>query len=325
LDRWIWEKVIKEKDLLSSYHANVRHEVIRIVGLILTSYRIEVTIDEVLEAYLKVVGKLEDFNPQSKVNQSDEQDLKNGALKIILLLATKLLKDENYGYKSCFEWLVPYCLKVVNLRGTPTDQGVETVCRRFLRQIVSTIVVDEQEQMDYFSLLQRNSKYNVEMVLNLLPLFTWMNVFLISQAVIQKQLKFAWKYLETEQTSENTKFIRKAAAKLIAALFQMGHVSIKTIQKKLTKLQNKHGKVCILTSLILTEPYDVPKWLPTIFVQLSFYAGDKTVAIKSEIQDCLKEFKRTHTVGWDVVYKPKFNEEQLEAFYELGEPPSYFA
>jgi len=260
------------------------------MGLILTSYRPEVTIDEVLEAYLEVVGKLEDFNPQSKVNQSDEQDLKNGALKIILLLATRLLKDENYGFKSCFEGLVPYCLKVVNLRGTPTDQSVETVCRRFLRQIVSTIVVDEKDQMEYLTLLQRNSKH-----------------------------------LETEQTSENTKFIRKAAAKLIAALFQMGHVSIKTIQKKLTKLQNKHGKICVLTSLILTEPYDVPKWLPNIFVQLSFYAGDKAVAIKSEIQECLKEFKRTHTVGWDVVYKPKFDQEQLEAFYELGEPPSYFA
>ena len=105
----------------------------------------------------------------------------------------------------------------------------------------------------------------------------------------------------------------------------MGHVSTKTIQKKLTKCKNIHGKICVITSLILTEPYDVPKWLPEMFVQLSQYSGNKTVSIKSEIQECLKEFKRTHQVGWDVVYKPKFNEEQLEAFYELGEPPSYFA
>jgi hypothetical protein len=324
LDKWIWEKVIKDKNLFSSYHANVRHEVIKIVGMIITSYRPEVSIDEILESYLTVIGDLKDFSPQSKVNQSDEQDLKNGALKIILLLCTKLLKSENHGYDSAFEKLIPYTLKVVNLRGTPTDAGVETVCRRFLRQIVSTIVVDEQEQMDYFELWQRSSKYNVEMVLNLLPLFTWMNVFLISPAVIQKQLKFALKHLETEHTSENTKFIRKAAAKLISAMFQVGLVTNKTIQKKLTKCKNAHGKVCVLTSIILTEPYDVPKWLPELFVQLCQFSGDKQVSIKSEVEECVKEFKRTHTVGWDVVYKPKFNEEQLEAFYELGEMPSYF-
>lgn len=160
--------------------------------------------------------------------------------------------------------------------------------------------------------------------LSALPLFTWMNVFLISPAVIQKQLKFALKHLETEHTAENTKFIRKAAAKLVSAMFQVGLVTNKTIQKKLSKCKNVHGKICVLTSLILTEPYDVPKWLPELFVQLSHYSGDKQVSIKSEVEDCVKEFKRTHTVGWDVVYKPKFNEEQLEAFYELGEMPSYF-
>ena len=49
----------------------------------------------------------------------------------------------------------------------------KTVCRRFLRQIVSTIVIDEKEQMDYFELMQRNSKHNIEMVLNLLK--SWSN------------------------------------------------------------------------------------------------------------------------------------------------------
>ena len=37
-----------------------------------------------------------------------------------------------------------------------------------------------------------------------------------------------------------------------------------------------------------------------MFVQLSQYSGNKTISIKSEIQECLKEFKRTHQVGWDV-------------------------
>ena len=92
-----------------------------------------------------------------------------------------------------------------------------------------------------------------------------MNVFLIDHALIEKMLKFAWKHLENEQN----KFIRKAAAKVITAIFQMGHITHQKIHKRLRKVTNRHGIVCVLTNMILTEPYDIPTWLPLIFVQLS--------------------------------------------------------
>ena len=133
-------------------------------------------------------------------------------------------------------------------------------------------------------------------------------------------LKFSWQLLDNGQN----KFIRTAAAKVISAVFQFGHITIEKIQKRLKKINNRHGTVCVLANMILTEPYSIPSWLPNIFIQLTRYNYDRDVAIKSELEECIKDFKRTHQVGWDAVHKAKFTGEQLEAFYELGDAPSYF-
>ena len=106
-------------------------------------------------------------------------------------------------------------------------------------------------QEKLISSISSNAFRNPEVALNLLPIFSWANMFLLSDTSKKAIKKLAMQYIEN-----SNQFIRRGAATLLASLFQFNLISKKEIDKLVNKkLQNVHSKVAILTGIILTEPY----------------------------------------------------------------------
>ncbi|OII76290.1 hypothetical protein cand_010480 [Cryptosporidium andersoni] len=81
-----------------------------------------------------------------------------------------------------------------------------------------------------------------------------------------------------------------------------------------------------LISLILSQPYTVPSWLPEVITFVASNANKKAPGlIKRQIEACIQEFFKTHQDGWDFIHKHKFSSHQLEILDIYKGRPSYFA
>jgi len=96
----------------------------------------------------------------------------------------------------------------------------------------------------------------------------------------------------------------------------------KQVETSENVLQQRHGAIFGLCSLVLSCPYDVPQWMPELLVKLSTYINDP-VPIKNTVKDTFSEFWRTHQDMWPFL-KSKFNEEQLYTINELVLSPNYY-
>ncbi|KAK0164442.1 hypothetical protein PV328_003071 [Microctonus aethiopoides] len=101
-------------------------------------------------------------------------------------------------------------------------------------------------------------------------------------------------------------------------------------KKSKTKVKNnpdnlrlKHAGILGLCAFIQAHPYDVPKYVPSIFEDLNLSLNDPQ-PIPTTIRKTLGDFKRTHYDGW-TTHAQCFTEEQLGILQDLAVPPSYYA
>jgi len=51
----------------------------------------------------------------------------------------------------------------------------------------------------------------------------------------------------------------------------------------------------VRANAVLTQPYGVPEWLPSVLLELSQHTNDPD-PIKKTVQELFSEFRRTHQV-----------------------------
>lgn len=84
----------------------------------------------------------------------------------------------------------------------------------------------------------------------------------------------------------------------------------------------QHGAVLGLSACILSQPYDVPPWIPDMLMVLSRYAQEPP-PVRTTVTRTFGDFKRTHADTW-LLHKDEFTAEQLEVLSELTSSASYF-
>ncbi|XP_037134484.1 proteasome activator complex subunit 4B-like isoform X1 [Syngnathus acus] len=76
-----------------------------------------------------------------------------------------------------------------------------------------------------------------------------------------------------------------------------------------TDLVRRHAGVLGLSACILSSPYDVPKWMPNILMDLSDHLNDPQ-PIELTVKKTLSEFRRTHHDNWQE-HRQRFTDDQL--------------
>jgi hypothetical protein len=84
-----------------------------------------------------------------------------------------------------------------------------------------------------------------------------------------------------------------------------------------------HSGILGLCAIIEAYPYDVPKFVPDILIELEKHLHDPQPVPKT-IKKTLQEFKRTHQDNW-TEHKLKFTEDQLIIMTDLLVSPNYYA
>jgi len=80
-------------------------------------------------------------------------------------------------------------------------------------------------------------------------------------------------------------------------------------------LQVMHGAVLGLRALVMSSPYEIPKWLPGILMSLVRVGTEKGLVGRT-VTECLSDFRRTHD-NLDVV-KSKLSVEEWEAIRDVA-------
>lgn len=89
------------------------------------------------------------------------------------------------------------------------------------------------------------------------------------------------------------------------------------------QLAQFHAGILGLCSFVEAYPYDVPKFVPDILIELEKHLHDPQ-PIPKTIKNMFQEFKRTHMDNW-AEHKQKFTDEQLVAMTDLLVSPNYYA
>jgi len=77
----------------------------------------------------------------------------------------------------------------------------------------------------------------------------------------------------------------------------------------------RHAGVLGVSAAVLSSPYDIPQWMPETLSELSTHMNDPT-PIKESVRATFAEFWRTHLDEWEINFKPKFSEKQLDYVLE---------
>ena len=103
--------------------------------------------------------------------------------------------------------------------------------------------------------------------------------------------------------------------------------SISSLRKTLTTnkqaMAEFHSGILGLCAIVEAYPYDVPKFVPEILIELEKHLHDPQ-PIPKTIKKTLQEFKRTHQDNW-AEHKLKFTEDQLLIMTDLLVSPNYYA
>ncbi|KAL8129180.1 hypothetical protein V2J09_018335 [Rumex salicifolius] len=174
--------------------------------------------------------------------------------------------------------------------------------------------------------------------LTFLRTFMYRHTFILSL----EEKKKIWAKVERLLT-DNQIEVREHAAGVLAGLMKGGdenlatefrnrtfkeanHIWKKRKQSKASgsySLSNIHGAALALTSCVLSDPYDMPSWLPEHVTLLARFVAEPT-PVKSTVTKAIAEFRRTHADTWNI-QKDQFTEDQLEVLADTSSSSSYFA
>lgn len=84
-----------------------------------------------------------------------------------------------------------------------------------------------------------------------------------------------------------------------------------------------HGIVLSLSAIILSVPYDIPRWLPDMVTLLAEFANEPW-PVRRTVTKTIGDFRHTHSDVWEY-QKDSFTDQQLEVLSNLTSSATYFA
>lgn len=172
--------------------------------------------------------------------------------------------------------------------------------------------------------------------LTFLQPFMYRHKFILS-SLDQKSL---WDKV-VDLTSDPQLEVREAAAKTLSGMMKGAEMTFaKPFRQKITDeaallkrdrlkkggarwIPTIHGVVLGLSAVILSVPYDMPRWLPEMVTLLAEFSSEPW-PVRGTVTKTIGDFRHTHSDMWEF-QKDCFTEQQLEVLSNLTSSATYFA
>ncbi|XP_008550347.1 proteasome activator complex subunit 4 [Microplitis demolitor] len=235
--------------------------------------------------------------------------------------------------------IIPGCAKLLpilcQLENCDTDDELRATCTRSLASIAQALTLprDIDAILDALLDISKASSWSSRATcLSFIEVFVFhnMGVIVSNESWVERIQEIVLRLLADERLE-----VREKAGQVLCGLLHCAFldeqeallnefkVKSKIKIKNPNDLRIRHAGVLGLCAFIRAHPYDVPKYVPSIFEYLNMRLNDPQ-PVPSTIRKTLGDFKRTHYDGW-TSHAQSFTEEQLCILQDLNVPPSYYA
>ncbi|XP_034942579.1 proteasome activator complex subunit 4-like [Chelonus insularis] len=331
-----------EQMLLTNPFQNVRHTLgLLLMTIFMADYstgdfqsnpptpRARELMDRILPRLIKLKDDFtENGNEQETLVRTNDIAILKTVCKWLLLSSLVLSKVPIPGSEK----LLPILCQLENCEA---DDELRTTCKRTLAAMAEAITLPQNmgEILDALVDISNATSWSTRAsCLSFIEVFVFHNMAIIisNPEWVSKVQEIVLRLLKDERLE-----VRENAGQVLCGLL---HCTFLPEQKILLKefefkskvrvfnpedLRLRHAGILGLCAFVRAHPYDVPKYVPSIFERLSSCLNDPQ-PIPSTIRRTLLDFKRTHYDGW-TSHAQCFTKEQLEVLQDLSVPPSYYA
>ncbi|KAF7990670.1 hypothetical protein HCN44_000475 [Aphidius gifuensis] len=264
-----------------------------------------------------------------------ELDGKKESVSLLKTLCKWLITNgysSQYGSLPSFSLILPVLCQLENYE---PDDELRLTCRRALSTMSESLRLPRHMDKlfnDLFIVSNMTSWSARSSCLSFIEVFVFYNmgVILNNKIWTDKVLEIVMRLLSDDRVE-----VREKAGNVLCGLLHCNFIAEQ--DKLLKQLKNKskikinnnddlrvrHAGVLGLCAFVRAHPYDLPKYVPSIFEYLNYCLNDPQ-PIPTTIRKTLGDFKRTHYDGW-TVHAQCFTEEQLGILQDLSVPPSHYA
>ncbi|XP_071649143.1 proteasome activator complex subunit 4B [Temnothorax longispinosus] len=297
----------------------------------------------------KVADVSVDESKGASTSKTEEQEMPTRLLKIVCKWIIISLSPLQYTTTSGFYQIFPI---ICQLENSEADEELNKSCLRTMATLAQAFTLPEDMSVALAAVktVSEHSSWSARFTsLEFLQVLVFHNMGIILSNVlwIDCVKDIVLRLLEDDRLE-----VREKASQVLGGLL---HCTFIMDQEKLleefkrkakTRLQKKnnsinqdalgnvkidairirHGGVLGLCAFIHAHPYDVPKYMPSVFEHLGLHMNDPQ-PIPMTIRKTLSDFKRTHYDGWAGMrgHAQCFTEEQLAVLQDLTVPPSHYA
>ncbi|XP_024887172.1 proteasome activator complex subunit 4B-like [Temnothorax curvispinosus] len=297
----------------------------------------------------KVADVSVDESKGASTSKTEEREMPTRLLKIVCKWITISLSPLQYTTTSGFYQIFPI---ICQLENSEADEELNKSCLRTMATLAQAFTLPEDMSVALTAVktVSEHSSWSARFTsLEFLQVLVFHNMGIILSNVlwIDCVKDIVLRLLEDDRLE-----VREKASQVLGGLL---HCTFIIDQEKLleefkrkakTRLQKKnnsinqdalgnvkidairirHGGVLGLCAFIHAHPYDVPKYMPSVFEHLGLHMNDPQ-PIPMTIRKTLSDFKRTHYDGWAGMrgHAQCFTEEQLAVLQDLTVPPSHYA
>uniref|UniRef100_H2Z3X1 Proteasome activator complex subunit 4 C-terminal domain-containing protein n=1 Tax=Ciona savignyi TaxID=51511 RepID=H2Z3X1_CIOSA len=274
--------------------------------------------------------------------QMDADNVKSEAVRVFKTTMKWIVSAQ----RSTLQPFKPSILKLLPLicKMYPVDrQGVDEELNRSILMSMSCIAqcIVPQQHLHLIastveSISTSRSWHARHSILPYIQVFVYNNLFLLSsnQECMEAIKKVVLNLLEDERLE-----VSKMASVTLSGLLQCGAIHMDDALTSLAYKKCRYGSlvgkiprnqffvatagVLILSACVLSSPYKVPDWMPSLVMKLADHLHDPQ-PIQGSIKGTLSDFRRTHHDNWHDD-KQKFTSDELAILTDLLVSPSYYA
>ncbi|KAL0124071.1 hypothetical protein PUN28_006100 [Cardiocondyla obscurior] len=297
----------------------------------------------------KVANVTVDESKRASRTKMEEQEMPIRLLKTICKWITLSLSPSKYATTPGFYRIFPI---ICQLESSDMDEELNKSCLRTLATLAQAFTLPENMSIALTAVktVSEHSSWSTRFTsLEFLQVLVFHNMGIILGNIlwINCVKDIVLRLLEDDRLE-----VREKASQVLGGLLHCKFITdhdklLEEFKKKAkTRLQKKnnfvnqdtqgniksdairirHGGVLGLCAFIQAHPYDVPKYVPSVFEHLGLHMNDPQ-PIPMTIRKTLNDFKRTHYDGWTGMrgHAQCFTEEQLAVLQDLTVPPPHYA
>ncbi|CAG8507014.1 6948_t:CDS:10 [Ambispora gerdemannii] len=249
-----------------------------------------------------------------------------------------------------YSFIIPLLVEIFHMQDVNDDQDLQSVATHVLGMIASFTYPPEMVLVminKIIEILMESPSWHIKVkALPVLQVFYFKHLFMLTPEEMLRIMNTVSDMLmdtqiEVRQMASETLsgLIRCSQRNAIAALKERFNELLQTkipprkrtaqaprtakppgFQEALVK---RHAAALGLSCLIDAFPYEVPKWMPEVLVQLAKCISDP-VPIQTTVKKTFANFRRTHQDSWHEDTK-EFTEDQLSLLSDMLISPSYYA